>query len=359
MEIRFTDFYPMERLAPLIVDGSLNRNWNKRYSSDKKRTSRIYPDDLGSGQTLVAPKLFHHDLLPIEVQQLNQTANGLIYVLTSTSYPILYVGISAKNLSKGLFNEGRISHHLRKIFAIHCVSTSHTKGWQKAAIKRYEDRITMHEGDKSHASFSTDLCCVGSDLQIAFGYSNVSHWNSKDYEGSVFEFFESKLKLAHLDLDVLNTKKMNRSAAQIFQPSNLDEVLGKFCTFNLSDIDHTLKLQLVAKRYAQLKINDPDASLVLIATISRVFKGLWEDSWHSTLYFMAEEWEVIDECAELALDVALYSSAKAGFYKEFIEILDIYSKATYAYMHDFDGKGEWKLEKINQLLELSKIELLK
>lgn len=359
MEIRFTDFYPLERLAPLIVDGYLNRKWNKQYLSNKKGASRIYPDDLGSGQTLLTPKLFPQNLLPIEVQQVNQIASGLIYVLTSTYYPILYVGISAKNLNKGFFSEGRISHHLRKIFAIHSVSTSHTKGWQMPAIKRYEDRITINNEYNSHASCSTDMSCVGADLQIAFGYSNESNWTPKDYEGTVFDFFESRLKLVHPDLDVMNTKQMNRSNAQISQPSNLAWVLSEFGSLNLSDIDHALKIRRVAKHYAQLKINDPNASLILIATISRVFKRLWVESWHSTLYSMAEEWEVIDECAELALDVALHSSAKACFYKEFIEILDIYTKATYACMHNFDGTGDSKLEKINQLLEMSKRKLSK
>lgn len=359
MEILFTNFYPIERLAPLIVDGHLNRKWNKQYSSNKTGASRIYPDDLGSGQTLLAPNLFPQDLLPVEVQQVNKIANGLIYVLTSTYYPILYVGVSANSLSEGLFKNGRMSHHLRKIFAIHSVSTSHTKGWQMPAIKRYEDRITIKGEEIFHASNSTDMSCAGSDLQITFGYSNESNWTSKDYEGTVFDFFESKLRLAHSDLIVMNSKKMNRNNAQIFQPSNLSEVLSQFGSLNLSDIDHTLKIRRVANRYAQLKFNDPNASLILITTISRVFERLWEESWHSTLYSMAEEWEVIDECAELALDVALHSSAKAGFYKEFIEILDIYSKATYACMRDLDVKGEWKLEKINQLLEISKRKLSK
>ena len=359
MEIFFTDFYQIERLAPLIVDGQLNHKWNKQYFSDKKGASRLYPDDLGSGQTLLAPKLFSQDLLPVEVQQVSQTANGLIYVLTSTYYPILYVGVSASNLREGLFRNGRMSHHLRKILAIHSVSTSHTQGWQMPAIKRYEDRITIKDEDISLASCSTDLCCVASDLQIAFGYSNEKNWNSKDYEGTAFDFFESKLRMAHADLDVMNTKKMNRSNAQIFQPSNLAEVLSEFGSLNLSDIDHSLKLRLVSKRYAQLKINDPNASLILIAALSRVFKRLWVESWHSTLYSMAEEWEVIDECAELALDVALHSSAKSGFYKEFIEILDVYSKATHACMHDLDAKGEWKLVKIKQLLQISKSKLSK
>jgi hypothetical protein len=359
MEILFTDFYPMERLAPLIVDGQLNRKWNKQYSSNKKGSSRIYPDNLGSGQTLLAPKLFPQDLLPVEVQQVNQIANGLIYALASTYYPILYVGVSANNLSEGLFRNGRMSHHLRKILAIHSVSTSHTQGWQMPAIKRYEDRITLKDKDISYASHSTDLCCVASDLQIAFGYSNEKNWNSKDYEGTAFDFFESELRMVHSNLVVMNTKKMNRSDAQICQPSNLAGVLSEFGSLHLSDIDHSLNMQLVAKRYAQLKINDHNASLILIATISGVFKRLWEESWHSTLYSMAEEWEAIDECAELALDIALHSSAKAEFYKEFIEVLDIYSKATYACMHDLDGKSEWKLEKINQLLEISKRKLSK
>jgi len=359
MKILFTDFYPIERLSSLIVDGQLNRKWNKQYLSDKKDTSRIYPDDLGSGQTLLAPKLFPQDLLPMEVQRVNQNTEGLIYILTSISYPILYVGISTKNLSEGLFSNGRISHHLRKIFAIHSVSTSHTKGWQMPAIKRYEDRITINNEYKSHVSYSTDMSCVGSDLQIAFGYSKENNWNSKDYEGTVFDFFESRLKLVHPDLEVMNTKNMNRSNAQIFQPSNFAEVLSLFGSLNLSDIDHSLKMQLVAKRYAQLKINNPKASIILIATLSRVFKRLWEESWRNTLYSMAEEWEAIDECAELALDVALHSSAKTLFYREFIEILHIYSKATYACTHDFHGKGDWKLKKINQLLEISKRKLSK
>jgi hypothetical protein len=359
MEIRFTDFYPLERLAPLIVDGYLNRKWNKQYSSNKTGASRIYPDDLGSGQTLLAPNLFPQDLLPVEVQQVNKIANGLIYVLTSTYYPILYVGVSANSLSEGLFRNGRMSHHLRKILAVHSVSTSHTQGWQMPAIKRYEDRITIKDEDISHASCSTDLCCVASDLQIAFGYSNEKNWNSKDYEGTAFDFFESELRTVHSDLVVMNTKKMNRSNAQISQPSNLAGVLSEFGSLNLSDIDHSLNMQLVAKRYAQSRINDPNASLILISTISGVFKRLWEDSWRSTLYSMAEEWEAIDEYAELVLDIALHSRAKAAFYKEFIEILDVYSKATHACMHDLDGGGEWKLEKINQLLEISKRKLSK
>lgn len=359
MKILFTNFYPIERLAPLIVNGQLNCKWNKQYSSNKKGSSRIYPDNLGCGQTLLAPKLFPQDLLPVEVQLVNQIANGLIYVLISTYYPILYVGVSANNLSEGLFRNGRMSHHLRKILAIHSVSTSHTQGWQMPAIKRYEDRITLRDKDISYASHSTDLCCVASDLQIGFGYSNEKNWNSKDYEGTVFDFFESKLRMVHSNLVVMNTKKMNRSIAQIYQPSNLVGVLSQFGSLHLSDIDYSLNMQLVAKRYARLKINDPNASLILISTISGVFKKLWEDSWCSTLYSMAEEWEVIDECAELALDIALHSRANAAFYKEFIEILDIYSKATYACMHDLDGKGVSKLEKINQLLQLSKRKLSK
>lgn len=359
MDILFTDFYPLEMLTPLIVDGHLKRKWNKQYLSNKTGKSRVYPDDFGSGQTLFAPKLFPLDLLPLEVQDLNKTAHGLIYVLTSTSYPILYVGISSKNLSEGLFSEGRISHHLRKIFAIHSASTSHTKGWQKPAIKRYEDRLVIKDEAISHIHFSTNMTCVGSDLQIAFGYSNDDEWNSTDYEGTVFDYFEDRLKLAHPDLVVMNTKKMNRSAAQIFQPSNLDIVLNKYGTLDLSDIDHSLKIQVVAKRYAQLKIKDPNASLHLVATISKVVKRLWEDSWKATLYLMAKEWEVIDDCAELVLDVALHSSAKVKFYKEFIEILDIYTKATHIYMNDFDEKGEWRLEKVNQLLEISKNQLSK
>jgi hypothetical protein len=348
----------MEKLAPLIVYGILNRKWNKRYSSDMKGTSRIYPDDLGSGLVLLAPKLFPQDLLPIEVQQLNETANGLIYVLTSTSYPILYVGISAKNLSKGLFNEGRISHHLRKIFAIHSVSTSHTKGWQKQAISRYEDRIIIKDEDITHASFSTDMSCVGSDLQISFGYCN-DDWNPEDYEGTVFDYFESRLKLVHSDLLVMNTKKMNRSEALISKPSNLDVVLNKFGALDLSDVDHSLKIQIAAKRYAQLKIKDPNASMHFIATISKVFKRLWDDSWKETLHLMADNLEVIDDCAELTLDLALHSNAKTRLYKEFIQILDIYVKVTYIHMNDLEEKGEWRLKKINKLLEISKRKLSK
>lgn len=359
MEIRFTDFYPLERLAPLILDGCLNRKWNKQYSSNKTGKSRIYPDDHGSGQVLLTPKLFPLELLPLEIQRMNHSAHGLIYVLSSISYPILYVGISAKNLSKGLFSGGRISHHLRKIFAIHNSSTSHTEGWQKSAIKRYEDRLAIEDEVVSHIHLSTNMICVGSDLQIAFGYSNDDSWDPEEYEGTVSDYFEDRLKLVHPDLVVMNTKKMNRCNALVMQPSNFDDLLTKYGTLGLSDIDHSLKIQLVANRYAQLKIKDPHASLHLINTISKVFKRLWEEGWKETLYLMAEEWEAIDSCAELILDVALYSSAKATFYKEFIEILDIYIKTSHIHMNDIDGGSEWKLKKINQLLGISRQELSK
>ena len=359
MEILFTNFYPLERLTPIIVEGALNLNWNKHYSSNGASSSRVYPDDLGSGQTLLAPKLLPQEVLPPEVQEINQTAHGLIYVLTSISYPILYVGISKKNLSEGFFGEGRISHHLRKLFAIHHVSTSHTQGWKQPAIKRYEDRVAIEGQNSASIPFSIDMSCVGSDLQIAFGYCNAEHWNCEDYEGTVFDYFESRLKLAHSDLMVMNTKKMNRSKAHISQPGNLDAVLSEFGSLDLLNIDHSLNLKTAAKHYAELKTEGPDSSLYYIATFSRVFKTLWEDSWKNCLYEMAQDWEVIDEYAELVFDAAVYSAAKPKFYKEFIEILDIYIKTTHIYMNDFDDKGEWKLERINQLLEISRNELSK
>ena len=359
MDILFTNFYPLERLTPIIVEGALNRTWNKHYSSNGASSSRVYPDDLGSGQTLLAPKLLPQEMLPLEIQEINQTAHGLIYVLTSISYPILYVGISKKNLSEGLFGEGRISHHLRKLFAIHNVSTSHTHGWQDPAIKRYEDRVAIESQDKSSVAFPADMTCVGSDLQIAFGYSNIVQWNSEDYEGSVFDYFHSQLKLVHPNLMVMNTKKMNRSKAHISQPGNLDAVVSEFGSLDLSDIDHSLNLKTAAKHYAELKTEDPNTSLFFIASISRFFEGLWEDAWKNALYEVAEAWEVIDDCAELVLDIALYSLAKPEFYREFIKILDVYIKATHICMHDFEGQGEWKLERVNRLLEISKNELSK
>lgn len=354
MDLLFTNFYPLEKLIPIIVEGALSCNWNKLYSSKNALSSRIYPDAFGSGQNLLTPKLFSREILPPEIEVVNQAAHGLIYVLTSIYYPILYVGISSKNLSEGLFSEGRISHHLRKIFAIHNVSTSHTQGWQKPAIRRYEDRVAIENQNTVNIPFSIDMSCVGSDLQIAFGYCNTRQWNAEDYEGTVFDYFESKLKSAHPDLVSMNTKKMNRSKAHISQPGNLDAVVSEFGSLNLSDIDHSLNLKTAAKRYAELKTEDPDSSLYYIATVSRVFKTLWEDSWKKCLYEMAQDWEIIDEYAELVFDAAVYSAAKPKFYKEFIGILDVYIKTTHNYMNDFDDKGEWKLERINQLLEISR-----
>ena len=359
MDILFTNFYPLERLTPIIVEGALNRKWNKHYSSNGASSSRVYPDDLGSGQTLLAPKLLPQEVLPPEIQEINQTAHGLIYVLTSISYPILYVGISKKNLSEGFFGEGRISHHLRKLFAIHHVSTSHTQGWKQPAIKRYEDRVAIEGQNNANIPFSIDMSCVGSDLQIAFGYCNADHWDCEDYEGTVFDYFENRLKLAHSDLMVMNTKKMNRSKAHISQPGNLDAVVSEFGSLDLLNIDHSLNLITAAKHYAELKTEDPNTSLFFIAAISRFFEELWEDSWKNALYEVAEAWDVIDDCADLVLDVALYSLAKPEFYREFIEILDVYIKATHICMHDFEGQGEWKLDRINQLLEISRNELSK
>ena len=350
MEIAFTNFYPLERLTPIILDGFLDKGWNRQYSSVKVGGKNyIYPDNLGCGQNLVPPRLLNENLLPPEVQRVSLDARGLIYVLTSTVYPILYVGISAKNLGEGLFNSGRISHHLRKLFAVHNSSTSHTQGWQSHAINRYADRVSISAKAAAEGPFAVGMSSVGSDLQIAFGYTSEDVWNCEDFEGTVFDYFEKRLKAFHPNLVAMNTGKMQRHTANIIEPKNTIEMIQSFSSSDLTKIEHSLDLKAACDWYGSMKGQNSNI-YAIAASLSKVFKTLWDDGWRDTLNDMAEQWQVIDDCAEMILDIALQSSVKPQFFREYIEILKVYKKSTDIHMKDIDGQGKWKLEKVNQLI---------
>ncbi len=217
MNINFTDFYPLETLTPIITEGLINPNWGCQYSTVKVgNQSRTYPDNFGCMQKLFQTILFNSDVLPTEIQAVNEGGQGLIYVLTSLAYPLLYVGISSKNLQTGLFSVGRFSHHLRKIFAIHNVSTSHTLGWQEHAVQRYKDRININSNNESSPSRAY-ISCIGSDLQIAFAHNGLEEWCPGEYEGTVFDYFYDQFKM-HPDLICMNTGKMKRSEVHINAP---------------------------------------------------------------------------------------------------------------------------------------------
>jgi len=358
MEIIFTNFYALERLTPIILDGLINKEWNHQYSSVKVGGKNyIYPDNFGCAQNLISPKLFSEELLPPEIKKVSQDSHGLIYVLTSTVYPILYVGISSKNLGDGLFNSGRISHHLRKLFAVHASSTSHAQGWQSHAIKRYIDRVAISAKTPSDGTFSVGMTSVGSDLQIAFGYTLGGAWNCEEFEGSVFDYFENRLKEFHPNLTVLNAGKMQRHEANIAEPKNTLEMIQSFSANDLTQIDHSLDLKAVLGWYQSANQNDDFNAIA--SSLSKVFKTLWDDGWRDSLSDMAEEWQDLDDCAEMILHIAMQSKVKPQFYKEYIEILEIYKKTTDMHMKDIDGRGQWKLENINQLIASANKALVK
>ncbi len=352
MNITFTDFYPLETLTSIIAEGYVNPNWDCHYSTIKVgNQSRTYPDNYGCRQKLLPTRLFNSDVLPAEIQAVNKGGQGLIYILTSLAYPLLYVGISSKNLQAGLFSGGRFSHHLRKIFAIHNGSTSHTLGWQQPAIQRYKDRININSNNESGLSRAY-MSCIGSDLQIAFAHNGLEEWSPREYEGTVFDYFYDRFKM-HPDLIGMNTGKMKRSEVHINAPKNIEEIIKSFGSLNPFQIDHSLDLNSATNRYIELKKQNGEGPKWFLDTLARVIKYLWEDSWRNSLECMVEEWINIDDYAELILTVALRSSIKPRFYKEFSAILVEYSKSTNIYMNDYEGHGDWKLSKIGQLIQIS------
>jgi hypothetical protein len=363
MNIKLTPLFPLWSMTKVEATGTLNMKWDEDYESVKlKGHSYRFPRAGGSGQKIQPINLMPRDQLPEPIAALDDGRKGHIYVLLSTIYPILYVGISQGTLRRGVFGAGRLGHHIRKLFACHSAQTSHTQGWPYHAINRYRDRVAAYQATlgampKSSNHYST---LVGGDLLIAFA-ETCEKWDPANYEGTVLDALNINLNTEGINLQILNTGVVKRNPATISLPSNIADVSNNLLAF--LDMSAAQKIKSIAKNEVHLDINNfsnycngGDLSEVknIICSISGSFQKYWDEQWHDKILEMASEWDDIESVCSIAIDVAQKGGLNKKLISQFHEIFKIYEHSTRVMLKDNDDGCEWKLEPINELKRLLK-----
>lgn len=359
MIIKLTSFAPLWSMTKVEATGSLEMGWDGAYESVKaKNHSYRYPRAGGSGQKIQPLKLMLRDNLPENIASLDDGRSGHIYILLSTVYPILYVGISQGNLRNGVFGAGRLGHHMRKIFASHASQTSHTQGWPSHAIDRYRDRVAAYQTSRglNLKPSNNDGTLVGGDLLIAFGKTD-EEWDPADYEGTVLDTLHDSLKLNGIDVQILNTGSVKRKAAVINLPDNIKEVTQNFlssCADNNSN-----KVDCTAENEVHLDIDtlanycesiDPTKVDHVIGCLSGNFKQYWDSQWHARLLERATDWDNIESVSSIAIAIARKGGCiNNKLINQFDEIFKIYESSTRIFLKDTDDGYEWKLKPIEEL----------
>ena len=170
MAITFSRLYPLNQIAEIDCWGAFNPYWNGDYDNHGSQGKRYQQPSTGSGFHVGRLNLLNPKYLPGDIREHMENAqenqgNGWIYVIRSTRYNTLYVGISSKSLAKGVFGDGRFVHHLRKLIAAKGGATNHTKGWRGHAIDRYQAMKQAAESD-SNIPFSS----LTADLLVAVAH---------------------------------------------------------------------------------------------------------------------------------------------------------------------------------------------
>jgi hypothetical protein len=359
MDIKLTPLYPLWSMTKVEATGTLNMNWDESYESVKvKRQSYRYPRASGSGQKIQPIKLIARNKLPEPIAALDDGRKGHVYVLLSTTYPILYVGISQGTLRTGVFGAGRLGHHIRKLFACHSAQTSHTHGWPYHAINRYRDRVAAYQAalgamPKSSNHYST---LVGGDLLVAF-VETCEKWDPANYEGTVLDALHKYLISKEIDLQILNTGVVKKNPATVCLPSNIADVSVDLLSFLSMTI--TQQIKILRENEVPLDINNfsnycYDGNLVkvnnIIHCISGSFQKLWDDQWYGRILEMASEWDNIESACLAAINVAqdggfLNNKLKSQLH----EVFRIYESSTRIMLMDGEDGYEWKLKPINEL----------
>lgn len=215
--LTFTPFLRFKDVSDFTIVGPLNREWNSSYVQEGLTRGPSAPDGNGSGLKLkrFAVKKCAELLasLPQVESQVEDcwkhvyTENRLIYIVKSERYPVLYVGITEGGLSKGVFGvNGRLAHHVRKIFAIgNGRSTNHTEGWRLYAIRRYRDLVQQDPSE----TIGIDYTNCADDLQISFGVFDNDAAQPRDHEGFVLCAAFEMLAGTKNSIQIMNTGAMN------------------------------------------------------------------------------------------------------------------------------------------------------
>ena len=360
MRIELTALYPLWSLSMVVASNCLNVGWDSSYESVKiKGQSYRYPGSGGAGQKIRSPKLLPRELLPDAVAALDDGRKGIVYVLCSTIYPILYVGISRGTLRHGVFGAGRFGHHIRKVFACHASQTSHTEGWPAHAIERYRDRVLADREPKSRTALNWQGTMIGEDLMLAFG-AVEGPWDPAKFEGTVLDAMLASFAWDSPWCQGLNTGTVKRTPAEIQVPRNLDEILQTQRNFRglsekprlarISVNEMPLDIESVARHCRLRQSVDPGILDRIARCMAGDFKELWNDQWRDRLLEMAEEWSNIEMSSLIAVSVAQQGGhLKSKIVDQFNEIFDQYEAATRVMLRDGDDGYQWKLEPIQAL----------
>jgi len=217
--VSFCDFFKLNELAQINVQGVFNHSWRGDFHRLVKNGKTRCEPIIGSGLEVGTPALNDSISLPVEIARLvNQ--KYFIYCVISDVFPILYVGISDGDMRSGVFGEGRLRHHIRKLLASIGGSTNHTEGWRNHAGVR-------HEAYKSKLASGEKVEWVD-DIYISLAQVD----SPKQIEGTVLDLFKDKFHQQNIKVEVLNTAEVKREPAQIQVPENLAKIflrLGDCC----------------------------------------------------------------------------------------------------------------------------------
>ncbi len=222
MALIFSDFYKLDQLAKLNLMGNFSTTWNGSYHA----TANGMEPDPGSGLTSGTLPMQDESALPDPIQALLQ-GRGLIYIFVSTKYPILYVGITSKDLRTGFFGSGRISHHARKLLAVRGGGTNHTGGWTQHAVQRYQDFVNdLVHGVATLGNITAHLC---DDWRFAFASCDTP----KQHEGFVLDLIAAQLR----NVIILNIGTGPRVPIKVQLPPNLVTVFPQTAPRGETPID--------------------------------------------------------------------------------------------------------------------------
>lgn len=247
MRLEFTDFYPINELAQVKIRGEFTPNWDGQYVNCASNGKQYKQPSTGSGFNISNIRLFAIEDQPEDLQsQINQAAsndgNGWIYILRSSRFNILYIGISEKSLATGVFGDGRFRHHLRKLLAAKGSATDHTNGWQVHAKERYAYLSALL--NQSSVPDNADLL---SDLYISLAYVPAP----KDYEKRVLIEYAKTM-----DAPTILNSATNGSAdvtVELHLPKNSPdgEESENLETFNLEELEQYDAADSGAEDYAE------------------------------------------------------------------------------------------------------------
>lgn len=230
MTLQFSDFYKLDSICDVKISGSFDSAWSKTYVSIPSGSrASTKPDGMGSGLKISPLKLKPGiDLAGSPLAKADFVAmaklNHLIYVMISTRYPILYVGITEGGLRNGIFDAGRLINHARKMLAIRESSTSHTGGWLDHAVERYEDNVAAYGLRVNDEQFHQDLL---SDVYISIAHQGHDSWSPASVEETVLGEIEKSWNISARGIKKMNTAGSGCSPVDIRLPGNVEQVFTK------------------------------------------------------------------------------------------------------------------------------------